>query len=72
MCIAVSGQLTEINGRQGKVNIRGNILPVDLGIVDAKIGDYLLVHAGCALSVLPRDEHEELEALFAELDGDAE
>ncbi len=64
MCIAVPGKLIEMDGGRGKVDIRGNVLPVELGIVQAKIGDYLLIHAGCALSVIRQSEAEEIDALF--------
>ena len=65
MCVAVSGRLIERSGRRGKVEISGNILSVELGLVGAKVGDYVLVHAGCAISILPKREQEELEELFS-------
>lgn len=64
MCIAVPGKLIEMDGTRGKVDVRGNILPVELGIVQAKIGDYLLIHAGCAISVVRESEAEEIQALL--------
>ncbi len=64
MCIAIPGELLELEGTRGKVNIRGYITPVELGIVDAKPGDYVLVHAGCAISVVGRDEALEIQELF--------
>ncbi len=64
MCIAVPGKLIWKNEGQGKVDINGNILPVQLGLVCAQVGDYVLVHAGCAITVLPKDEHEELDELL--------
>jgi hydrogenase expression/formation protein HypC len=65
MCVAVSGRLIERSGRQGKVDIRGNIVPVELGLVGAEVGDFVLVHAGCAISILRQSESEELEELFS-------
>ena len=65
MCIAIPGKLIEKNGRQGRADVGGNILSVELGLVDAEIGDFILIHAGCAISVLPKDEKEELDELFA-------
>jgi hydrogenase expression/formation protein HypC len=64
MCIAVPGKLIEIAGTRGKVDVRGNILPVELGLVQASIGDYLLIHAGCAISVVPQSEAEEIQELL--------
>ncbi len=73
MCIAVPGQLIERSGRQGRVDINGNILNVDLGVVAAQAGDYVLVHAGCAISILNKQEKEEMDELFtllSEVDDD--
>ena len=64
MCIATPGKLIAMEDSRGKVDIRGNILPVELGIVKARIGDYILVHAGCAISVISQSEAEELDELF--------
>ena len=70
MCIAVPGKLIQIDGHRGRVNIRGNILTVELGLVDACVGDFLLIHAGCALSVLKKTEAEELDGLLAQVNDD--
>ncbi len=64
MCIAVPGKIIEISGDQGKVDVRGNILPVELGLVSVQLGDYVLLHAGCAISVVSQDEAEELSELL--------
>ena len=67
MCVAVSGLLIEKQGGAGRVNIRGNILAVELGIVDAQVGDYVLVHAGIAIAKVSRAESDELESLLREV-----
>lgn len=67
MCVALPGKVTEINGLVGKVDFQGNVVDVNIGIVDAQIGDYVLVHAGCAIEVMKQDAAEELIELFNEL-----
>ena len=64
MCIAVPGKLIEIDGRRGKADVRGTVLTVELGLVDAKLGDYILVHAGCAISVVSKEDSDELSELL--------
>lgn len=64
MCIATPGKLISMEDGRGRADIRGNILPVELGIVHAQVGDYILVHAGCAISVISQSEAEELDELF--------
>ena len=39
-----------------------------LGIVDAKIGDWVLVHAGLVIQVLPDDEAQYMRELFNDLE----
>jgi hydrogenase expression/formation protein HypC len=67
MCVAVPGKLIEINGDMGTVDFSGNTIVVNISLINTKIGDYLLVHAGCALEVLKKEKAEELIAIFAEL-----
>lgn len=67
MCLAVPGIITEIEEndpflRKGKVSFGGLIREVHLGYLpEAKVGDYVNVHVGFALSII--DEKEALESL---------
>ena len=40
----------------------------DVRMVDAKVGDYVLVHAGCAIEVLSQSRAEEMLEIFKELE----
>lgn len=68
MCVAVPGKIIEINGNLAKVDIRNNICEVNTQLVSANIGDFVLVHAGCALEVLKKDVAQEILWLFQELE----
>ncbi len=68
MCIAIPGRVVDIIDGKGKVDFSGNIVDVNVKLIDAKIGDYVLVHAGCALEVLQKDKAQELIDLFKELE----
>lgn len=68
MCVAVPGKITEINGDIAKVNIMNNITQANIKLVDAKVGDYVLIHAGCVLEVLKKDVAEEILYIFSELE----
>lgn len=68
MCVAVPGRITEINGDMAKVNIMNNITEVNISLVSPKIGDYVLIHAGCVLEVLKKDAAEEILWMFQELE----
>lgn len=68
MCVAVPGKITEINGDFAKVDIMGNTTQANIKLVEAKIGDYVLIHAGCVLEVMKKDAAEELLSMFSELE----
>ena len=65
MCLAVPGKITSIAEgdalqRAGKVSFGGVLKDVNLACVpEAKIGDYVIVHAGFAISILDEAEAEE-------------
>lgn len=67
MCVAVPGRIIEINGDFAKVNIMENITQANIKLVSAKVGDYVLVHAGCVIEVLKKDAAEEILCMFSEL-----
>ena len=61
MCLAVPGKLLSISGedliRSGSVSFGGITKTVNLAYVpEAKVGDYVLVHVGFALSVVDEAE----------------
>lgn len=74
MCLAVPGKLMSIEGndptfRTGKVNFGGIIKDVNLSYVsEAKIGDYVLVHVGFALTVVDQEEATKVFTYLREMD----
>lgn len=62
MCLAVPGKILSIQGddpafRQGRVSFGGIVKDVNLSYVpEAKIGDYVVVHVGFALSIVDEAE----------------
>ena len=69
MCIAVPGRDVEITDNIAKVDFNGNTVKVNTGIVDPKVGQYVLVHAGCAIEVMEKDKAQELIDLFDEIES---
>ena len=53
MCVAAPGKIIEIDGNTAKIDYSSNITTVNKGIVDCKVGDWVLVHAGLVIQVLP-------------------
>jgi len=70
MCVAVPAKVTEINDKKNKAKalVMGNELEVDISLVSPAIGDYVLVHAGCALEIVKEDAAVEMIGLFEEME----
>ncbi len=68
MCVAIPGKILSLDGDMAKVDFSGSTVNVNTGIIDAKVGQYVLVHAGCAIEVMDKDKAEELIELFAEIE----
>lgn len=67
MCVAVPGMITEIHGNTAKADILGNICEANVSLVEAKVGDYILIHAGFAIEVVNNDQAQEMISIFEEL-----
>ena len=68
MCLAVPAQIKSIEGQQAEVDIEGVIREASLQLTpDAKVGDYVLLHTGYAISVIDAAEAEETLKLLKEL-----
>jgi hydrogenase expression/formation protein HypC len=72
MCLAVPGQLLEIERQgelaMGKVSFGGVKKMVCLDWVpEVKVGDYVIVHVGFALSIVDEKEALETIAMFEEM-----
>ena len=75
MCLAVPGKIESIDGadpifRAGKVCFGGIVKTVNLACVpDAQTGDYVLVHAGFAISVIDEEEARKTLECLDEIGG---
>ena len=62
MCLAVPGKILSVAGdeplmRTGKISFGGVVKEANLAFVpEAVVGDYVLVHAGCAISTVDEQE----------------
>ncbi len=70
MCLAIPGKIERITGdepltRMGRINFGGVVKEACLAYVpDVKVGDYVIVHVGFALSKVDEDEaHKVFEYL---------
>jgi hydrogenase expression/formation protein HypC len=75
MCLAIPGKIESISGdeplsRTGKVNFGGILKEVSLAYVpEAKVGDYVIVHVGFAISRLDEDEAHKVFDYLKEMEN---
>ena len=74
MCLAVPGKIVSIEDkdsvfRSGKVNFGGTVKQINLAYVpEAKIGDYVLVHVGFAISTIDEAEAQQVFKYLREIE----
>jgi hydrogenase expression/formation protein HypC len=60
LCLAIPAKVLEVSGKVAKVDFgQGVAREVNVMLVDAKVGDYVLVHAGYAIEKLDQKAAEE-------------
>ena len=67
MCVAFPGRVLSLEGQDALVDFRGSRRKARLGLTEVKVGDRVLVHAGCVLQVVSDEEADEMDALFDEI-----
>ncbi len=68
MCLAIPALIKEIKGTQAVADIEGITREVSLDLTpEAKVGDYILLHTGYAISIIDAEEAEETLKLLHEL-----
>lgn len=67
MCLAVPAEIKEINGDVAKVDFGGVLKEVNISLVDASIGEYVIVHAGFAIEKLNKEEAERSLDIFQQM-----
>jgi hydrogenase expression/formation protein HypC len=63
MCLAIPGKITSIKNNHGMVDFDGIQKEINLSLVKAKKGDYVIVHAGFAISKIEDKEAEEISKI---------
>ena len=74
MCLAIPGKIECISGddpltRMGKINFGGILKEACLAYVpEAKVGDYVIVHVGFAISRVDEDEAQKVFEYLKQMD----
>ena len=68
MCLAVPVKIIKIEGKEADVDIGGISQHISLWLTpEAKVGDYVLLHTGYAISVIDQAEAAETLKLFEDI-----
>lgn len=68
MCLAIPAKVVEIKENMAKVDFGDGVLrDVNVTLVDVKLDEYVLVHAGYAIQVLDKESAEETLQLWKEI-----
>jgi hydrogenase expression/formation protein HypC len=70
VCLAIPGKIIEIDKKKEHAIVdygEGTKRRTNVTLVNVKIGDYVLVHAGFAIEVLNKKEAKETLKLFREM-----
>jgi len=73
MCLAIPALINSIEDKEAEAEIGGITRRISLWLTpEAKVGDYVLIHAGYAINILDQEEAEETLRLLEEIAGMAE
>jgi hydrogenase expression/formation protein HypC len=68
MCLAIPARIKSINGEQAVADIEGVTRDISIQLTpEAKVGDYVLLHTGYAISIIDAAEAEETLKLLREM-----
>ncbi len=68
MCLAIPGKIVELDRNTARVDIEGVIREANVSLLpDAKVGDYVIVHAGFAIEKYDEEDAKETLKLLREI-----
>ncbi len=72
MCLAIPVRITSVEGKTARGELGGVETRISLMLLDeVKVGDYVLLHAGFAISKINEEEAQELFELLGSLEEEA-
>ncbi len=68
MCLGLPAKVVNIAGNNAEVEMMGVINNISIELLDnVKAGDYVLVHAGCAIQIVDQEEAAKTIEIFNEI-----
>ena len=70
MCLAVPAKIIELKGDDAIADCVGNHIQIKASLVpEVKLGDFVLIHAGFAITVLDEEEAKKTRKLLEDMDN---
>ncbi len=66
MCLAMPAKVLSVNGDEAEVDFGGAVRKTNISMVDAKVGEYVIIHAGFAIQKVDEEEARETLKLWDE------
>lgn len=68
MCLGIPAKIVKITGKTSHAEVMGVCREISVELLNnVKVGDYVLIHAGCAIQIIDEEEAEKTIDLFREL-----
>lgn len=67
MCLAIPGKVVKIEGDVGDIDFGGVIRQANITMVDAKVGDWAVIHAGFAIEIMDEEDAQATLDLWKEV-----
>jgi len=65
MCIAIPGEVIELFSHEARVKIIGVETTVNIQLIyNLKVGEHVLIHAGCAIEKINKSYYDDLLGIF--------
>lgn len=68
MCLAIPGKILKIEGENASVDYGGIRKGANVSLIDAKVGEWVLVHVGFAIQKVDEDVAHEAYRLLSEVE----
>lgn len=68
MCLGLPAKVVNIDGNTAEVEMMGVINKISIELLEnVQVGDYVLVHAGCAIQIVDQEEAAKTIDIFNEI-----
>ena len=64
MCLAIPGKIIKISGQLATVDFNGVKKDINISLVDIKVGEYVMVHAGFAIEKMEDEQVDYINAVI--------